>query len=219
MKRNIFFVFFFSVSLVFSQNQQVTNLKNRADSLHPLGKWVNPYKPGDGWFFAFKLVPTAIGSRNTDLVQFAIVEVISKKITEVKFLDYESFIMQAWGRHESMANPKRENLFAKYKVDNDSCILQLWKLYNHKYPYRVQQISRSGDTTVNRDVLSVEMGWAKTVVETPQKEKMYIPSEGQREMLREFGVKKYTDFFYGEKMFQLLNKLTDPRWVQEYKNK
>ena len=46
-----------------------------------------------------------------------------------------------------------------------------------------------------------------------------MPSEGQMDMLRAFGIKNINDYFWGENLLKLLNAMEDAGWVSEYQNK
>ncbi|HEU4717436.1 MAG TPA: hypothetical protein VFU15_06375 [Bacteroidia bacterium] len=147
----------------------------------------------------------------------------STPITRNEFLA----IASGWGT--SSVNPKNENLFAKYGVQNcgyfpDTIIRHvlykggvacspvdnLWRLYCGEYPFFIQ--SPVADTLHKQDIQDPgvsDAGWANDTLR---------PSDGQIGILQGYGVRFFTDIIYGENAFHLLHDMQDPAWVSNYKS-
>lgn len=141
-------------------------------------------------YFGFSLQPTSFS-----LVTFAIVEMNEKGVANRVFLSKRDWLHQIVGIQKSNANPEEKNLLKEAGLEGPDVINEIWKLRYSETPYAGQV---------------VEKGWAA---------KPTIPSDGQMEMLNQFGVKRINEYFYGENMFKLLKSMEDPGWVSEYQNK
>jgi len=111
------------------------------------------------------------------------------------------------------ANPKKEDLFEANDIPNCGQQLisisvssevtrqvqefycdpfdSLWKLKYEKNPY------------------DFSPGWAQT---------RYRPSQAQQELLKEFGIKHYTQVIWDEHLWKLLTVVQDQKWVNAYKS-
>lgn len=144
-------------------------------------------------YFGISLQPNFQG-----LITYAIIEINEKNEVNVVnrvYLTKRDWLHQIVGIQQSVANPEGKNLMKDAGLEGPDVVDELWKLRYSETPY-------AGS--------AVEKGWAG---------KPTIPSEGQLEMLRQFGIKTIADFFYGENLLKLLNAMEDPGWVSEYQNK
>ncbi len=144
------------------------------------------------WQFAFNLNENMQGGK---LLQCAILRDSPSGKREIRFLTFESFILQAMGRQKSKANPDKIDYFEKYNV-SWKVLDDLWKLRYARHPY----------SKGKKDNIT---GYAKN----PKS-----PSVGQIQMLNSFGVEKFTDFFIGENAFNLLVSMQDVEWLTQYLN-
>jgi hypothetical protein len=141
-------------------------------------------------YFGFSLQPNY-----SYLITFVIVEVDSKGVVNRTFMERKDWLHQLVGIQTSVANPSGKNLLKDAGIDGPDVINELWKLRYSETPYGGQ---------------AIEKGWAG---------KPTIPSNGQMEMLKKFGVNSINDFFYGENLINLLKAMQDPGWVAEYQNR
>lgn len=141
-------------------------------------------------YFGLNLQPNFQG-----LINYAIIEINKKGVANRKYLTRQDWLHQIVGIQQSTANPEGKNLLKDAGIEGPEVLDELWKLRYSETPY-------AGQTT--------EKGWAG---------KPSIPTEGQMEMLRQFGIKTISDYFYGENLYKLLNAMEDPGWVAEYQNK
>ena len=141
-------------------------------------------------YFGFSLQPNFQG-----LINYAIIEVNKKGLANRVYLSRRDWLHQLVGIQKSTANPEEKNLLKEAGLEGPDVINELWKLRYSETPYGGQ---------------TVEKGWAG---------KPTIPTEGQMDMLRQFGIKTINDYFYGENLFKLLKAMEDPGWVSEYQNK
>lgn len=142
------------------------------------------------YYFGFSLSPNY-----STLITFAIVEISPKGDIKYNFLSRQNWMHQIVGIQESLANPTGTNILKDIGLEGPDVIGDLWKLRYSETPYANQ---------------AVEKGWAG---------KLTIPTEGQMEMLKQFGVETINNWFYGENMYRLLKAMNDPAWVAEYQNK
>lgn len=129
------------------------------------------------------------------LISFAIIEINEEGVVNRLFLSQRDWLHQIVGIQKSKANPEEKNLLKEAGIEGPEIIHELWKLRYSETPY-------AGS--------AVEKGWAG---------KPTIPTDGQMEMLGQFGIKKINEYFYGENLYKLLNSMEDPAWVSEYQNK
>ena len=141
-------------------------------------------------YFGFSLQPSFQG-----LITFAIIEINEKGVANRLFLSRRDWLHQIVGIQQSRANPEEKNLLKEAGLEGPDVIDELWKLRYSEIPY-----AGSGDVK----------GWAG---------KPTIPTDGQMEMLKQFGVERINDFFYGENLFKILKAIEDPGWISEYQNK
>ncbi len=133
----------------------------------------------------------------------------------------------AAGFMESPANPKKENLFQKYRVNECgyfadtviqgrfykggiqcSAVDELWRLRYGEYPFY------GPGTGSNASVLDPTIagpGWAQ---------KPLYPSPGQVEFLKPYGIQtNIIDIIYGENAFRLLADMQNSEWVSDYRSR
>jgi hypothetical protein len=146
------------------------------------------------------------GANNT-LVTFVMVRVLPDGRKDVRGISRNEFIRLACGQcHDEDVNPNRENLFAKYEVEECglyrdsifkktsflcSSLDQLWKLRYQRGPY-------GG---------SDSLGWTGATV----------PSNGQMGILKQYGAESLDDYIYGENAFKLLHDMQSFAWQSRYK--
>jgi hypothetical protein len=139
------------------------------------------------YYFGFCFVTGA----NSSPVTFAIVKIIEDTDIEANIVSKESFLRMMGGGQECKANPENENLFEKYNID-PLVFNQLWKLKYSESPFFGKN----------------EPGWAA---------KLYSPSEGQFNLLAQYGIYSFTSYCYGENMVKLLTDIQSSNWVNLYK--
>jgi hypothetical protein len=157
---------------------------------------------------AFCLMPSASSAP----VTFAILtwyDKTSERPDEVRVITRHEFLTIAHGIIPSEANPKQEDLFAKYEVKdcnfefdpltkkanfNCSVVDDLWRLRNRNYPFKVPAPPKGSGWGALPD----EMSW------------------GQLEYLGKYGVRSRNDYFFGENAFKLMKDMQDPDWVSSY---
>lgn len=134
-----------------------------------------------------------------DLVTYAIIEISEikgkKVVANRVFLSKRDWLHQIVGIQQSTANPEEKNMLKDAGLEGPDILDEVWKLRYSESPF-------AGG--------AVEKGWAG---------KPSIPTEGQMDMLRQFGIKTLNDYFYGENLLKLLKSMTDAGWVADYQNK
>lgn len=142
-------------------------------------------------YFAISLQPNYQG-----LITYAIVEINDKgEVVNRTYMGLVNWLHQIIGIQQSTANPEGRNLLKEVGIEGPDVVGELWKLRYSEYPY---------DGSPN------EKGWAAN----PR-----MPSEGQMQMLKKFGMNTINDYVYGFSLLDLLNAMEDPAWVSEYQNK
>ena len=141
-------------------------------------------------YFGLSLQPNFQG-----LITFAIIEISEKGLVNRTFLSYHDWLLQIIGVQQSEANPEGKNILKDAGIEGPEILDELWKLRYSEPPY---------------DGAPPEKGWAGNE---------RIPTEGQMEMLSQFGIKTISDYFYGKNLLKLLNAMEDPGWVADYQNK
>jgi hypothetical protein len=176
-------------------------------------------------YLGFSLMPGA----NSTAVTFHIVRKWDdpKRPIEAVNISQAEFMRIACGFQESQVNPKKENLFAKYGLTdcgyfNDTVIKgriynggmrcntveDLWRLRYGEWPFFVQAPRPSNGNTLTPQ--GPGPGWAR---------KPQMPSEGQLEILKAYGVTDpMVDVIWGEEAFRLLKDMQDDAWVATYKS-
>ena len=141
----------------------------------------------------------------------------------------KEFIAIAYGWGDSPANPTHENLFDKYQIAHcgyfsDTVIHMvlykggmacsptdnLWKLAHLEYPFTAMPADGSQPKNSAGSVIEPMVpgpGWAH---------EPNHPSDGQIQILQQYGVIYFIDIFYGENAFRLLHDMQDPTWVSHY---
>lgn len=167
-------IFFFSSFVAFSQQ----NFDNTSDI-------TNPY------CFGGRIYVTGHG-----IGQFYLIKVNAKnQITYVEVLPTDQFLREAMGKEQSLANPKKINLFAKYGIDDPNIIYSLWKLRYAEYPYK------TNDST---------QGWTNNF------KNPFMPFPSQMKILKQYGLNNINDYIYGDNLFKLLKDMENPQWVAKY---
>lgn len=115
-------------------------------------------------------------------------------------ISQDEFMHSFAGKIRNPANPKSENLFNNYGVKDPNIVTQLWKLRYKEYPL----FPMSGQPP--------EQGWS-TNDSIPE-----LPSPAQMDILANYGIKKISDFCYGENVLFLFRDMCNPQWVAKYKN-
>jgi hypothetical protein len=141
-------------------------------------------------YFGLSLQPNFQG-----LITFAIIEISDKGVVNRIFLNRRDWLHQMIGIQESIANTEGKNLLKEAGIDGPDILDELWKLRYSEPPY---------------DGSTPEKGWAG---------KPRMATDGQIEMLKQFGITTINDYFYGEDMLKLLKSMNDPGWVADYMNK
>ncbi len=132
------------------------------------------------------------GGYNTP-VSFGIMRQLPDSSKEVIYLGINNFILQIQAFQKSKANPDKINYLKEYDI-SPAVINDLWKIKYDLNPYSVRE----------------EKGWASG---------KGTPSPGQFAMLAEFGIRKMSDYCYGDNLIKLLLKANDPVWVNQYQNR
>lgn len=169
-------------------------------------------QPHQGWERRCELGFCLMPSANSAPVTFAILTWYDKnneRPDEVRVITRHEWLSIAHGIIPSEANPKQEDLFARYEVKDCtfeydslskktifdcSVVDDLWRLRYRTYPCKVASPPKGSGWGALPD----EMSW------------------GQLEYLGRYGVKTRNDYFYGENMFRLLKDMQDPAWVSAY---
>jgi hypothetical protein len=145
------------------------------------------------YFFGFNLIPNAMGG----LFHVALIKPEKNNTYKVKQLTLESFMAQAKGKEQSLANPKGIDFFKKFEIENPNIIYEVWRLRYMEYPYKAEG--------------KIDPGWS-TNDSIP-----YIPSKTQMKTLEKFGMFRLNDYIYGDNFFRLLQMMAKPEWVKLYK--
>ncbi|MBO7145160.1 MAG: hypothetical protein J6W13_10085 [Salinivirgaceae bacterium] len=136
--------------------------------------------------FCISLMPTA----GLDAVSYGIHCLPYQGKGTVRFVNYETFLRQFGGGEESKANPDRIDLFEAHGI-NQFTLKDLWKLRYATYPF--------GN--------SKALGWGG---------ENGVPSEGQMQILSQYGMQFLSDVIYGDNLIRLLKDMQDSQWVGEY---
>jgi len=167
--------------------------------------------------FSIRLMP----SMSNNLFQCAIIKNNAPLKGNIDYLNLNTWILQAAGYENSIANPNHENLFAKYNVfevpDNaknkgnseikyytinktKAIFNNLWRVRYSEYPFFNPELNK-------------EKGWAQH----PDPKITWIPSESQMNILRtSFGIQELSDFMISENAFKLLKDVRDRNWQSRY---
>lgn len=157
-------------------------------------------------YFGFSLTK----SYQSGLITYALIKVHKGKIVSKKLLRKDVFVQMIVGRIPSAANIERKNLFVEHNLD--TCVVyvddiqnkytghickpldQLWKIKYREHP----------------EQHGLGMGWSQ---------EYYSPSMKQLQFLNsEFKVWNTNQYFWGPKMWDLLQKVMDPNWISRYKS-
>ena len=136
--------------------------------------------------FCISLMPTA----GLDAVSYGIHCLPYEGKGTVRFITYETFLRQFGGGEASKANPDRVDLFETNGI-NQFTLKDLWRLRYATYPF--------GN--------SKEQGWGG---------QNGVPTEGQMQILSQYGMEFLSDVIYGDNLIRLLKDMQDAKWVGEY---
>ena len=141
------------------------------------------------------------------LVNFALVKPLANGKNEIILLTQDAFMFQAAGKQKSKGNPGMINLFEKYEINNPNIVNSLWKLRYKENPNRQlgEYLGHKKDSTY--------LGWSQNDLSP------FIPTPAQMEVLKDFGINRFSDFIYDKQAFRLLNLMEDPEWVRAYKER
>lgn len=172
---------------------------------------------GKEYSFSIRLIP----SISNNLFQCAIIKNNAPLKGNIEYLNMNAWILQAAGYESSLANPNKENLFAKYNVfevpENaknkgnseikyytinkaKAIFNNLWRIRYSEYPYFNPELNK-------------EKGWAQH----PDPKITWLPSENQMNILRNsFEIQELSDFIKRENAFKLLKDVRDRNWQTRY---
>jgi len=145
------------------------------------------------YFLGYRIISTY-----SSPVQFALIYAPNDIVEEISIISMTTFLAYATGTTKCDANPKKENMFQKYNIENQGIVGDLWKLRYKNYPFK---------TTTGLS----DFGWS-TNDSVPT-----MPSEEQFLILNNFGISKISDFCYGDNAFNLLKSMETNTWVEAYK--
>ena len=145
------------------------------------------------YFFGFNLTSPGVGG----LTHFALIRPLDDGRLRIIPITLDRFVVAAQGKQNSKANPKNINFFEKYKIENLLVINDLWRLRYMDYPFATLEQTGKGWST--NDSLP------------------FLPTNTQMQILNEYGMKRMSDYIYGENAFKLLYNMTVDQWVIEYK--
>ena len=179
--------------------------------LFVFGNEENENYSGISYHLAISINP----GQNSGYVNFAIVGENNGKLVYSKFISHSEFILVGMGIQFSAANDLGVNMFEKYnikeclyKFDSSQCIkkpdlklFDLWSLRYNRNPYCPP------DCIPADNMLIQGFGQHKA-----------RPSWPQLQILQEYGIIYINDFFYGDKMFELLSDFQKPEWRNKYES-
>jgi len=152
---------------------------------------------------------------NSNYVNYAIVGESNGKLVYTKFITFKEFISIGMGKQSSAANSVGVNIFKKfnikdclYRYDSLDCkkipepkIFDLWALRYNRNPFC------PSDCIPSENMLVDGFGQHKS-----------RPSWPQLQILQNYGIVYINDFFYGDKLFELLSDFQKPEWRQRYED-
>ena len=173
----------------------------------------NPLKPivSLKYHLAISINPGA----NSGYVNYAVVGENAGNLVYTKFISLNEFIRIAKGKQFSPANQVGKNMFKDfkikdcfYKIDSLEClkkpepkIFDLWALRYNRNPFCPPECSPA-------EYMLVEgIGQHKL-----------RPSWPQIQILQKYGIIYLNDFFYGDKLFELLADFQHQEWRQIYQD-
>jgi hypothetical protein len=179
-------------------------------------------------FLAMNLIPSTTG----DLYHFAVVHYIGKEIKkdpttdkpyETNKFEYEQigrleFIEIALGRMASEANPNHENMFKTFGVDTLNefwdPIANLWRLRFSGLPGDPDDYS--GWFMPNPEYLWTEIELKRVPGLPARRDSMKVIYNNQQAMLAKFGIRRFSEYLYGENLFGLFKAMQDVKWIEAY---
>lgn len=159
---------------------------------------------------------------NMEVVTFARITIRDGQIVRKNYISKEDFVNIASGKERSKANPHNTNLFSAFNID--SCFYQpfvqaensISKKQSKNLCTGIDDLWRLRYKTHPQYKINHSAGTDKTVFGGWTTENKY-PSNGQINILRQYGISNLIDFFYGEKAFILFKDMQDPNWVAKFK--
>ena len=152
---------------------------------------------------------------NSQYVNYAIITESNGRIIKTRFISGSEFIRIGMGKQPSKANNTGENMFEKFKIkdclykyDSSQCLktpnlklFDLWALRYNRNPFCPPECSPA-------EYMLVEgIGQHKL-----------RPSWPQIQILQKYGIIYLNDFFYGDKLFELLADFQHQEWRQIYQD-
>lgn len=157
------------------------------------------------YHFAVNLQPSV----NTQRISCAVVKVYEGKVIDRQYLSPDQFVLQAQGIMSSKANPEGRDLIAEYEIE--SCVSMLDSIED-VYVVQCNPIDNLWKLRYKSDpdmgIGAGEAGWSNREL---------APSDGQLQMLSQYGIRHVTHFAWGENAFQLLKDVANPAWVANYR--
>ena len=152
---------------------------------------------------------------NSHYVNYAVITESNGKIIKTRFITGREFILIGMGKQPSEANSNNENLFKRFKIkdclykyDSIQCLkksdlklFDLWALRYNRNPFCPP------DCTPAENMLVQGFGQHK-----------FRPSWPQIQILQKYGIVYLNDFFYGDKLFELLSDFQKQEWRQLYQD-
>lgn len=167
------------------------------------------------YYLGFNLMPN-----QNNLISYALIKVFEKDTT-VKFITKKNFLLQATGKQTSKANPGLENLMEKNGIQNctDDCPVldKLWKLSYWRHPYKIKS---KPITVFKPDTI----GWTTDTIGWTEPDTLgwscsnnFPYNHPSKFQLNTLGIKRPSDFIYGNNAFEILKSMQDKSWVSWYK--
>jgi hypothetical protein len=147
---------------------------------------------------------------NNQVFTLFVVKMDGMHVVSTEPITREQFVLQAQGVVPGKANPGKENLFKKFKVEPcvhpDSgkywmdCPVfdDLWRLRFKSYPFRIMD----GGTPPDE-------GWAGREAS---------PTPAQMVLLADYGLLRLSGMIKGIDVFRLLHDVSDSTWVEKYRS-
>ena len=153
-------------------------------------------------------VKVSIGA-NSEVTSYVCYLYDGRYLTQKKMVDKESFVKIVSGHWPSIYNPKRIDYFEEHNID---CSIltdpitrktslgcapfdSLWKIHFATYPFQTNS----------------EKGWGNKYHRPSPKQEVYLYNR--------YGVRRIdADYFLDTNFWMILNDVTDPDWIQNYKS-
>ena len=168
---------------------------------------------GSQYAFAITLQPSA----NNSLVSYWVVAVNNGNVIYKLPVTETNFILQMQGKQYSKANLYGEDMFKK--IEMDSCFYKYSDKNVECHPLSLYKLNDLWTLRYNRNP-TCPVGCTPfdgMRVEGLAANKTY-PSDAQMEILKDYQIQHYTDFIYGDNMFQIFSDINNEMWKSEYEN-